>query len=263
MTNKVEVVCGIYKITNNVNGKVYVGSSKDIHKRWSQHQKDLKGKKHHSAKLQRAWNKGDVDLEFSILEECEQSVLLEREQHWMDTLDSYKTGYNCSEKSTYPTEKVKTSIKVKYEKEFKQINERLEYLETLSDEFPKEVLVSFFGLGVGGASSDTAFIRRFLKAVDLCINIILSESRAVDVNTEYRLHHIHYSGKVAEYVLSPEYNESKNAKYSIHNKTKKPNLYCLLWEDLMDSLNHGRIGKEIKKNYTLYKEEKQVERTGY
>lgn len=94
----------------------------------------------------------------------------------------------------------------------------------------------------------------------MCSNIILTESKKVEPNTEYRLHHIHYTGKEAEYVLSPEYNRGKNAKYSIHSKTKKPDLYTQLWEDLMESLDRGRIGKEIKKNYLAYEEELKLER---
>ena len=43
---------GIYKITNIKNGKIYVGSSKDIEKRWKEHLYKLKYGVHHSVKLQ-------------------------------------------------------------------------------------------------------------------------------------------------------------------------------------------------------------------
>lgn len=33
-------ICGIYKITNNLNGKSYIGYSIDIQRRWSQHKKN-------------------------------------------------------------------------------------------------------------------------------------------------------------------------------------------------------------------------------
>ena len=32
-----EKICGIYKIENLVNGKVYIGKSLDIYKRWNDH----------------------------------------------------------------------------------------------------------------------------------------------------------------------------------------------------------------------------------
>ena len=37
---------GVYKITNVKNGKFYIGSSKDIEFRWSEHKKHLNGNYH-------------------------------------------------------------------------------------------------------------------------------------------------------------------------------------------------------------------------
>jgi len=39
---------GVYKITNIINGKVYVGESMDIDKRWDEHKLDLDNGVHHS-----------------------------------------------------------------------------------------------------------------------------------------------------------------------------------------------------------------------
>lgn len=62
---------GIYKIVNNVNGKVYIGSTKNFDKRKQQHFYTLSQKKHHSPKLQRSYNKhGKESFEFQIVEEC-------------------------------------------------------------------------------------------------------------------------------------------------------------------------------------------------
>ncbi len=47
---------GVYKIENVNNGKKYIGSSKDIEKRFYQHRRELENKTHHSVKLQRAWS---------------------------------------------------------------------------------------------------------------------------------------------------------------------------------------------------------------
>ena len=32
-----EKICGIYKITNLINGKMYIGQAQDIYKRWYAH----------------------------------------------------------------------------------------------------------------------------------------------------------------------------------------------------------------------------------
>jgi group I intron endonuclease len=97
MTRNRKGVCGIYKIENIAKGKSYVGSSVNVGSRWKAHLKQLETESHHSQKLQRAWNKyGKSSFEFSIIEECapEKSIMLEREQYRMDTLDAVNAGYN-------------------------------------------------------------------------------------------------------------------------------------------------------------------------
>lgn len=84
------LICGIYKITNLVNGKVYIGQSINIAERW---------KKHLYAKddfaIHQALRKYGVDnFKFEVIEECSRSDLDEREQYWIDFYDAKKSGYN-------------------------------------------------------------------------------------------------------------------------------------------------------------------------
>ncbi len=96
---------GIYKITNKINNKVYIGSSKNITYRWKQHIDSLESKKHHNIKLQLDWNKyGYCNFTFEILEIVKNNDnLLKREQYYIDKFKSYsdELGYNitiaCSE----------------------------------------------------------------------------------------------------------------------------------------------------------------------
>lgn len=89
---------GIYKIVNIENGKFYIGSSKDLNGRWIQHKSGLKNKKHINIILQRAWDKyGKDKFTFQIVEECDKSILLEREQFYIDTLNpEYNIGLKSS-----------------------------------------------------------------------------------------------------------------------------------------------------------------------
>ena len=91
---------GIYKIENMTNGKIYIGSSKNIENRWSQHRSLLKSGKHHSQHLQHAWDRyNESNFKFNIVEDViMQEDLFTREQYWMDTLQCYnpKNGYNIS-----------------------------------------------------------------------------------------------------------------------------------------------------------------------
>lgn len=41
-----EIVCGVYSITNKINSKKYIGSSKDIYRRWLEHTNLLNKGKH-------------------------------------------------------------------------------------------------------------------------------------------------------------------------------------------------------------------------
>ena len=80
---------GVYKITNQANDKMYVGSAIDLMNRWYKHKSQLNKNKHHSIKLQRAWNKYGVDnFKFEIIEECDKEKLIEIEQYYIDLYDS-------------------------------------------------------------------------------------------------------------------------------------------------------------------------------
>lgn len=86
---------GIYKIKNIITEKVYVGSAIDIDNRWRKHKQMINEGDHHSIKLQNSVNKHGIDkFVFEIVEECKKELLIEREQYWIDTLDSYQNGYN-------------------------------------------------------------------------------------------------------------------------------------------------------------------------
>lgn len=83
---------GIYKIVNKINQKSYVGSSVRLIYRHKRHLSDLRTNQHHSLALQRAYNKyGESNFEFTIIEYCNNSNILEREQYYIDAL---KPEYN-------------------------------------------------------------------------------------------------------------------------------------------------------------------------
>lgn len=93
------MTCGIYAITNTVNGKRYVGQAMDIEKRWSYHRQDLSRGDHHSRYLQRAWNKYGADaFAFSVVLECYKVDLDHCEQTEIDK----KSEYNVSKTAGSP-----------------------------------------------------------------------------------------------------------------------------------------------------------------
>lgn len=79
---------GIYKIRNIANSHSYIGSAVNFKNRWRTHLHHLRSKKHHSPYLQRAWDKyGEQHFVFEILECCDKSLLIEREQFYLDSLN--------------------------------------------------------------------------------------------------------------------------------------------------------------------------------
>jgi len=85
----------IYIIKNSINKRFYIGSAKNFQNRKLRHLISLKKNKHHSKKLQNFCNKYGVDkIWFEIIEYCTPETILQREQHWLDTLHAVKNGFN-------------------------------------------------------------------------------------------------------------------------------------------------------------------------
>ena len=85
-----KMASGIYEIFNTVNDKRYIGSSYDVAARLYEHRRLLRNFKHHSIALQRAWNKyGEGVFEFRLLEACNSSELITKEQEWMTKLGAH------------------------------------------------------------------------------------------------------------------------------------------------------------------------------
>lgn len=86
---------GIYKITNLVNNKVYIGQSIDIENRWRQHIQKLNNNRHINKHLQSSWNKYTSKcFSFSVICECTEDKLTEMEQYWIDMYGGINSGLN-------------------------------------------------------------------------------------------------------------------------------------------------------------------------
>ena len=93
---------GIYKITNIINNKVYVGQSVELEERKREHFRCLRKGIHDNIYLQNAFNKyGESCFKFEIIEFVEDntSLLTQREQYWIDYYGGYQssTTYNLKE----------------------------------------------------------------------------------------------------------------------------------------------------------------------
>lgn len=89
--------CGIYKITNNINKKIYIGCSVNIERRWISHKSEsiLEKNPQYNYSIHKAFRKYGIDnFSFEIIELTSKAKLFEREKYWIGYYDSYNNGYN-------------------------------------------------------------------------------------------------------------------------------------------------------------------------
>lgn len=89
----------IYRITNNINNKIYIGKTNNLKRRIKEYRNKTSHELNHSSKyeIMIAIKKyGFKNFAFDILEECSEELLNEREIYWIDVLDARNPliGYN-------------------------------------------------------------------------------------------------------------------------------------------------------------------------
>lgn len=99
---------GVYMILCTKNNKKYIGSAKNINKRWQSHKRMLEDKTHHCIKLQKDYDKyGKEFFEYKILEKCSESNARKIELEYIEELKIKEYGYNSLN--------FKESIKLKHD----------------------------------------------------------------------------------------------------------------------------------------------------
>ena len=91
-----EKICGIYKITNTVTGDFYIGSSKDVRRRWVSHKcKSVWNNNPNNPMYQDMIKYGTDKFAFEILAEVEIDKLKETEQKFIEALKPTYNNYNA------------------------------------------------------------------------------------------------------------------------------------------------------------------------
>lgn len=90
------MLTGIYKITNKINGHLYIGQSIDIENRWTRHKwSAFNEEATKNYPLYRAFRKyGLENFTFEIIELCDKEGLKEKEIYYIQMYDSFVEGYN-------------------------------------------------------------------------------------------------------------------------------------------------------------------------
>ena len=114
LTTKIKICC-IYKITNNTNGKIYIGQSTDLRRRISEY-RHPKMEGYPRPIIKAIFNEGSENFTLDILKECEPDKLTEYENKYIKELESTdpEKGYNIT-KYNYPSNNDEESRKRKSE----------------------------------------------------------------------------------------------------------------------------------------------------
>ena len=89
----------IYKITNKINGKSYIGQTiQNVKERFYQHCATKCSQAILNMVIHKAINKyGKSNFTIEVIEEVESTNLNDRERYWIRYYDSYNNGYNSTE----------------------------------------------------------------------------------------------------------------------------------------------------------------------
>ena len=92
------IICGIYKITNQIDNKCYIGQSVNVSQRWKDHAKcglgidTPAGNKLYKAMMEEGiWN-----FSWELLEECSREQLDNKEKYYIDLYNACDFGYNSN-----------------------------------------------------------------------------------------------------------------------------------------------------------------------
>lgn len=88
----------IYAIENKVNGKMYIGLTTDLKRRFNLHKRKLKNNNHFNKHLQNSFNKyGRDKFNFKVIEKnIPKNKLCKKEIGYIKKYKSYKEGYNLT-----------------------------------------------------------------------------------------------------------------------------------------------------------------------
>lgn len=223
---------GIYKFTNKINNKSYIGQSVNIEKRKKEHIQNINNYKIDSTLYQALRKYGIMNFSFEVLEECDKQELNEKEKYWIQYYDSYNNGYNMTPGGDFNPSNVPEIVQKRTEKLLynKEINAKL----------------SHKGSENGNAKLTEADVTEIRKAF----------AQGKQISEVYPLYQekISYSGfqycwlgKTWKEVM-PEVFEQRKAENNGGSKTSRNEIYQLRL-DYMNGLTNKELQKKYNKTY--------------
>ena len=162
-------ISAVYRITNTITGDFYIGSSKDVKHRWTDHKCPSRWKQNPNNPMYQDMHKYGVDkFEFEILAEVEEGSLKEMEQKFIEMLEPTYNNINakgldierCKETLRKSQKKYRQSNKgKKYYKEYEKSDKRKESNRKAKKKYNNQIC--FYN---GETLTLNALSKRFRKA---------------------------------------------------------------------------------------------------
>ena len=167
---------GIYKITSP-SGKIYIGQSIDIKKRWKRYA-NLSGVEG-QRRLYRSLKKYGFDNHnFEILIECDFEQLNELERYYQDIYNVLgENGLNC----VLTESKLERKMFLKCPEKQKELQQRKIYLDTIIDDFNNKIK---------NKGLVKSWICKKLMISNALLSLYLSKKRIMSVDIEIKLKNI-------------------------------------------------------------------------
>ena len=125
-----EIISGIYKITNTVTGDFYIGSSKDVKRRWTDHKCPSRWNDNPNSPLYLDMKKYGVDkFEFQVIAEVEPEQLKEKEQQFIETLKPTYNRYRANGRDCERYKKHQKEYNKEYNKEYHKTDKYKKYMK--------------------------------------------------------------------------------------------------------------------------------------
>ena len=129
-------ISAVYRITNTITGDFYIGSSKDVKRRWLEHKCSYNWKKQPNNPLYLDMKKYGLDkFVFEILAEVEIGQLKEAEQQFIETL---KPTYNNRRANGWDFERHKETHR-KAQKKYEKTDRRKEHKKEYQKEYQNQL----------------------------------------------------------------------------------------------------------------------------
>lgn len=203
---------GVYKITNKVNGKFYIGSSFNVRNRKYSHFSCLRLNKHSNKHLQNAYNKyGASNFVYEIICICDSNNTFTLEQFYIDLL---KPQYNIREIAINNSGFKHTRESI--DKITRVSRKKWEENPSRLPEFNKKAIICYDKYGSLIKEYDSA------KSASEDLGIFSTNITCVlkgKINTIKGYHFIYKNGKVLQKIVIPL--DKRKTRYKKQLKSKK------------------------------------------